>query len=102
MIRLVYINKSYGKNIVFENAKLIGTGSLLGVRETRRIIGDYVLNFEDYKKRAVFDDEIGRYSYPIDIHPRAAILPNTKNTAGISTDSTNTKKAKATAFPTEY
>lgn len=67
---LIEFENYYNKYIEgFEKAKLIGTGSLLGVRETRRIMGDYVLNFEDYKKRAVFDDEIGRYAYPIDIHP---------------------------------
>lgn len=55
----------------FENARLVQTGSLLGVRETRRITGDYVLGIEDYKKRAVFPDEIGRYAYAIDIHPGA-------------------------------
>ena len=54
----------------FENARLVTTGSLLGVRETRRITGDYVLCVEDYKKRAVFPDEIGRYAYAIDIHPK--------------------------------
>ena len=53
----------------FENVKLVTTGSLLGVRETRRITGDYTLNVDDYQKRAIFKDEIGRYSYPIDIHP---------------------------------
>ena len=53
----------------FENARLVTTGSLLGIRETRRIMGDYVLCLEDYKKRAVFPDEIGRYAYSIDIHP---------------------------------
>lgn len=53
----------------FENMRLVATGSLLGVRETRRIVGDYVLNLEDYKRRAVFPDEIGRYAYPVDIHP---------------------------------
>ena len=53
----------------FENARLVTTGSLMGVRETRRIMGDYVLCLEDYKKRAVFLDEIGRYAYSIDIHP---------------------------------
>lgn len=58
--------KSYLKG--FEEMKLVATGPLLGVRETRRIIGDYVLNFEDFKTLAVFDDEIGRYSYPVDIH----------------------------------
>lgn len=52
----------------FEDMELVATGSLLGVRETRRIIGDYILNLEDFKSRAVFDDEIGRYSYPVDIH----------------------------------
>ena len=52
----------------FEQMELVATGSLLGIRETRRIIGDYILNIEDFKNLAVFDDEIGRYSYPIDIH----------------------------------
>jgi len=53
----------------FENLRLVATGSLLGVRETRRIMGDYVINIEDYLKRATFDDEIGRYAYSIDNHP---------------------------------
>jgi len=52
----------------FENMELVATASLLGVRETRRIIGDYVLNINDFKTRAVFEDEIGRYCYPVDIH----------------------------------
>ncbi len=53
----------------FEKVRLVQTGSLLGIRETRRITGDYTLNLADYKRRAVFPDEIGRYAYPIDIHP---------------------------------
>ena len=52
----------------FEQMELVATGSLLGVRETRRITGDYILNVDDFKNLSVFDDEIGRYSYPIDIH----------------------------------
>ncbi len=58
--------KSYLKG--FENMELVATGSLLGVRETRRIVGDYVLDVEDFKSLAKFEDEIGRYSYPVDIH----------------------------------
>jgi hypothetical protein len=52
----------------FEKAEMAWTGSLLGVRETRRITGDYVLNYGDYKNRARFDDEIARFAYPVDIH----------------------------------
>ncbi|MFA6103419.1 MAG: FAD-dependent oxidoreductase [Victivallaceae bacterium] len=52
----------------FRNSELVNTASLLSVRETRRITGDYCLNFKDYLRRAVFPDEIGRYSYPVDIH----------------------------------
>jgi len=52
-----------------ERMELAATGSLLGLRETRRILGDYVLCLDDFKRRAVFDDEIGRYCYPVDIHP---------------------------------
>jgi hypothetical protein len=52
----------------FEQMELVITGSALGIRETRRIMGDYVLDLNDFQKRAVFDDEIGRYTYPVDIH----------------------------------
>lgn len=53
----------------FEAMHLVSTGALLGLRETRRILGSYVLCLDDFERRAVFDDEIGRYNYPVDIHP---------------------------------
>jgi len=62
----------------YENMALVASGSLLGVRESRRIMGDYVLGLEDFKKRAVFADEIGRFSYPVDIH---ASTPDAQNFA---------------------
>lgn len=55
-----------------ENARLLATGELLGIRETRRITGDYVLSYADYRARAKFPDQIGCYAYPIDIHPSSA------------------------------
>lgn len=54
----------------FGNAFLVTTGSLLGVRETRRIVGDYELTFDDYIQRRSFDDEICRNSYFIDVHAK--------------------------------
>ncbi|HEY9249550.1 MAG TPA: FAD-dependent oxidoreductase, partial [Rariglobus sp.] len=52
----------------FGNAFLALTGSMMGVRETRRVTGDYVLTFDDYTSRKSFDDEICRNSYFIDVH----------------------------------
>lgn len=52
----------------FENAELCATASVVGVRETRRIVGEYVLTIEDYKQRNSFKDEVGRCNYSIDIH----------------------------------
>jgi len=68
--RIIPEFERYYRNYVkgYENMTLAASGSLLGVRETRRITGDYVLCLDDYKKQAVFDDEIGRFSYPVDIH----------------------------------
>ncbi len=51
-----------------ENAVMLWTAAYLGLRESRRIMGDYVLNVEDFKRQAVFPDEIGRYAYPVDLH----------------------------------
>ncbi|MBE6930906.1 MAG: FAD-dependent oxidoreductase [Ruminococcaceae bacterium] len=53
----------------YENATIVSSGSYLGVRESRRVMGDYVLGVNDFRADSYFDDEIGRYSYPIDIHP---------------------------------
>lgn len=52
----------------FGNSYVANTGALMGVRETRRIIGDYVLTVDDYVNRRSFEDEICRNSYFIDIH----------------------------------
>ena len=52
----------------FEQMELVATAAQLGARESRRILGDYVLNLEDFKSRADFPDEIGRYNYAVDIH----------------------------------
>jgi hypothetical protein len=52
----------------FSNAFLVSTATLMGIRETRRIVGDYVLTVEDYANRQSFEDEICRNSYFLDIH----------------------------------
>ena len=52
----------------FGSSYVANTGALMGVRETRRIIGDYILSVDDYVNRRSFEDEICRNSYFIDIH----------------------------------
>ena len=52
----------------FGNAHLVSTAPLMGIRETRRIVGDYEFTAEDYFARKSFEDEIGRNCYYIDIH----------------------------------
>ncbi len=51
-----------------ENAYLVHSGVQIGVRESRRIIGDYILTLDDYLARRSFPDEIARNAYYIDIH----------------------------------
>lgn len=52
----------------FANSQLIQTASLVGIRETRRIQGAYILTKEDYLARRSFPDEIGRNCYYLDVH----------------------------------
>lgn len=52
----------------FEHAYLSQVGTQIGVRETRRIIGEYVLNGLDVLDARKFDDVVARSGYPIDIH----------------------------------
>lgn len=52
----------------FENAYFSKTAPFLGIRETRRIVGHYVMTQEDVLGCRRFDDAIAVASYPIDIH----------------------------------
>lgn len=52
----------------FANAYTIQSGVHIGVRETRRIVGDYQLTAEDVLQARKFSDVIARSTYPIDIH----------------------------------
>ncbi len=59
----------------FSNAYLLETPAQIGVRETRRIVGDYVLTEEDILAGRKFPDAIACGAYPIDIHdPSSARL----------------------------
>jgi hypothetical protein len=52
----------------FENAYFTKTAPFLGIRETRRIVGQYMMTQEDVLSCRHFDDAIAVASYPIDIH----------------------------------
>lgn len=52
----------------FENCILYATGPNIGVRESRRIIGNYTLTGADLLNSVMFDDAISMGAYPIDIH----------------------------------
>ena len=52
----------------FENAHLSSTGDFTGLRDSRRILGSYVLKNQDVLEGTEFPDAIARSSYPIDIH----------------------------------
>ncbi|MDQ3722386.1 MAG: FAD-dependent oxidoreductase [Actinomycetota bacterium] len=52
----------------FDEAYVVQSGTHIGVRETRRIVGEYQLTTDDVLRSRHFDDVIARGSYPIDIH----------------------------------
>ena len=51
-----------------EHLEQIATAALMGVRESRRIVGEYELTFDDYLARRKFPDQIGIFSKAVDIH----------------------------------
>ncbi len=52
----------------FERAYAVQSGVNVGVRETRRIVGEYQLDAADVLNARKFDDAVARGSYPVDIH----------------------------------
>jgi hypothetical protein len=57
----------------FAHARLAATAAQIGIRESRRIVGDYTLTADDVLTGRTFGDAVARSAYPIDIHnPRGS------------------------------
>ncbi len=52
----------------FAASYLSATAPAMGIRESRRVKGEYTITLEDYLARRDFPDEIGRNCYYIDVH----------------------------------
>jgi hypothetical protein len=52
----------------YEHAFLVGSAARIGVRESRRLIGEYVLTRADVLEARQFDDAIARCGAPIEDH----------------------------------
>ena len=52
----------------FSNSYMVQTGAHAGIREARRIMGDYVLTGQDVIEAKKFPDVIARCAYSLDIH----------------------------------
>ena len=52
----------------FAGARIAATGTQVGIRESRRIVGRYTLTKEDVLHARRFDDAVACSAYPIDIH----------------------------------
>lgn len=52
----------------FENLRLVGTGSIPGVRDSLRVFGEYMLKASDLVCGVKFDDGIARFPEMLDTH----------------------------------
>lgn len=52
----------------FKDAYIARTPSKIGIRETRHITGEYIVDTDDVLKKRSFDDSIAMSGFPMDIH----------------------------------
>jgi hypothetical protein len=68
----------------FADAFLADTASRLGVRETRKIVGEYTLRGDDVLGARDFEDGIGRCAWPVERHVEGGLTSWTFLDAGAS------------------
>lgn len=66
----------------FEESYFISSGPYMGVRETRRIVGRYVLTEDDIKQDRRFDDAVATGCWYLDLHPNEATPGAAQKTLG--------------------
>lgn len=52
-----------------EQLELLTTAPVMGVRDSRRIVGEFELKIEDFLARRQFPDQVAVYNRPTDVHP---------------------------------
>lgn len=52
-----------------EQLELLTTAPVMGVRDSRRIVGEFELTIDDFLARRQFSDQIAVYNRPTDVHP---------------------------------
>jgi len=58
----------------FEKSYIVDLPPQLGIRETRRVIGGYMLSGEDVLGCAAFDDSIGVNGWPMEVHVAGDVI----------------------------
>lgn len=71
-----YLKNELKENDLFKNRKLDWVAYIAGKRESRRLMGDYILKEEDLTKHVVHEDGTASTTWTIDLH-----YPDPKNTA---------------------
>jgi hypothetical protein len=51
------------------NLELLTTAPVMGVRDSRRIVGEFELTIEDFRAKRQFPDQVAVYNRPTDVHP---------------------------------
>jgi hypothetical protein len=52
-----------------EDVELLATAPVMGVRDSRRIVGEFELTMGDFRAKRQFPDQIAVYNRPTDVHP---------------------------------
>ncbi len=63
----------------FEKSVYVSSGTQIGIRESRRVEGEYILTGEDLLSSRKFEDTIALGGYPIDIHNPTGKSTKTKH-----------------------
>jgi len=59
-------------------AQLQWVSYLIGKRESRRLVGDYIYTFEDVKRNEPFPDAVAKGTRPVDVHYQQKLKDSTK------------------------
>ena len=58
----------------FENIRFIESSPRVGIRESRRVVGEYILKHEDILQTKIFDDAIAILSSSVDVHMPTGVV----------------------------